>query len=183
MPGTRFLLHICCAPCATHVFNVLAPDYAVTGFFHNPNIHPPREYALRRAAAERHCRESSLPLIVGDYLPRDWFGFVKGLERDAEGGERCVRCFRTRLDATARAAAAGGFSRFGTTLTISPHKDAALINRLGAEAGRRHGVPFHEADFKKGDGYGESCRISRRGGLYRQNYCGCIFSLIARRAR
>lgn len=183
MNRPRMLLHICCAPCATHVFNVLTADYAVTGLFVNPNIHPSREYALRLFAAERHCRESSIPLIVPEYRPREWFSFVKGLEREGEGGARCARCFLMRLDETARAAAELGYSRFATTLTISPHKNAALINRIGREAGLRHGVPFHEADFKKRDGYGESCRISRGLGLYRQDYCGCIFSYLAKRGR
>jgi epoxyqueuosine reductase len=177
-PG--LLLHVCCAPCATHVFNVLARDYAVTGCFYNPNIHPPKEYAMRLASAEQHCRGSSLPLIVPEYRPRDWFSFVKGLEPEPEGGARCARCIQMRLDETARTAAALGFSRFGTTLTVSPHKNAALVNRLGEESGARHGVRFYTADFKKGDGYGESCRISRALGLYRQRHCGCIFSVPAR---
>jgi predicted adenine nucleotide alpha hydrolase (AANH) superfamily ATPase len=181
MTRARLLLHICCAPCATHVFNLLAADYAVTGCFFNPNIHPPKEHSLRRAAAQRHCREAAVPLLLPDYRPRAWFRFVEGLEAEPEGGERCARCFLMRLDETARVAAALGFDRFGTTLTISPHKDALLINRIGRESGARHGVAFHEADFKKGNGYGESCRLSRALGLYRQEYCGCIFSRMARR--
>lgn len=183
VPATRLLLHICCAPCSTHVIRVLSVGHAVTGYFFNPNIHPPAEHARRLAEASRHCRDSSLPLIVPPYRPRDWFDIVKKLDREPEGGARCARCIRMRLEETARAAAARGFERFGTTLTVSPHKNAALVNRLGREAGALHGVEFLDADFKKGDGYGESCRMSRALGIYRQNYCGCVFSALARRNR
>lgn len=181
MPETRLLLHICCAPCSTHVFRVLARDYDVTGYFFNPNIHPPGEHARRLAEASRLCREFAIPLAVPEHLPWDWFDFVRGLEREPEGGARCARCFLMRLDATARDAAKRGFECFGTTLTVSPHKNAALVNRLGREAGARWRIGFLAADFKKGDGYGESCRMSRALGLYRQRYCGCIFSVMAMR--
>lgn len=179
----RLLLHVCCAPCATHVFNILTAGHAVTGFFFNPNIHPPREYAARRRAAEHYCRLASIHLIVPGYSPADWFSSVEGLQREEEGGARCARCFSMRLDRTARAAAELGFDLFATTLTISPHKNASMINKIGLEAGARNGIPFHAADFKKGNGYGESCRISRALGIYRQAYCGCIFSFLARRTK
>lgn len=174
---TKFLLHICCAPCSTHVLNLLMDRHEVVACYYNPNIHPEKEYLLRLGESERYCRERRIPLLHSEYLPETWFQIVSGHEKDREGGERCALCFRMRLDHAARLAAAEGFDIFGTTLTVSPHKDAALINRIGMEAGARHGIGFHQADFKKGDGFGESCRLSREGGLYRQRYCGCMFSM------
>jgi predicted adenine nucleotide alpha hydrolase (AANH) superfamily ATPase len=178
MTKQKLLLHICCAPCSAHVLNVLATTFKVTGLFYNPNIHPGTEYALRHQEAARLCRELRVTLVPSLYRPADWFSRVRGYEREAEGRGRCAICIRMRLEETARAAADGGYECFGTTLTISPHKDAALINRIGVETGARCGVRFHEADFKKGGGYTESCRLSRERRLYRQRYCGCIFSAI-----
>lgn len=176
MRRPTLLLHICCAPCSTHVISLLAVRFDLAGLFHNPNIHPGAEYALRRGEAARFCRGRGIPLLCTAYRPGDWFSTVRGREGDPEGGVRCALCIRMRLDETARAAALGGFDCFGTTLTVSPHKDAGLINVIGAEAARRHGVRFLAADFKKGDGYAASCRMSRLHGLYRQRYCGCIYS-------
>jgi predicted adenine nucleotide alpha hydrolase (AANH) superfamily ATPase len=176
MDKPKLLLHICCAPCSTHVLNLLTGRFDVTGYFYNPNIHPESEYRRRLTEAERHCRDKSISLLPSIYQPRDWFSLINGYEAAPEGGARCAVCFRARLEETARTAAAHQFDCFGTTLTLSPHKDAPLINRIGMEAGKRHHLRFHEADFKKGNGYGESCRLSRALGLYRQNYCGCVFS-------
>lgn len=181
MPAPRFLLHICCAPCSTHVLAALSARYAVTGYFYNPNIHPPGEHALRLSFAELHCRETGIPLVVPAYRPAKWFEAVRGAEKLPEGSERCALCIRLRLDAAARTAAELGFDLFGTTLTVSPHKNASVINQIGEEAGTKHGVPFHAADFKKADGFAASCRISRERGIYRQQYCGCIFSFRERR--
>lgn len=178
----RLLLHICCAPCSTHVIDLLSKTCDVTGYFYNPNIHPESEYRRRLTEAERHCSRCNIPLIPSVYQPGDWHVLVKGHETAAEGGARCAVCFRLRIEETARAAAAHRFDCIATTLTVSPHKDAALINRIGLEAGEGRRLRFHEADFKKGNGYGESCRLSRALGLYRQNYCGCMFSKAATRA-
>ena len=178
----RLLLHICCAPCSTHAINLLSGTYDVTGYFYNPNIHPESEYRRRLTEAERHCSHCNIPLLPSIYQPGGWHTLVKGCETEPEGGARCAICFRLRLEETARTAASHHFDRIATTLTISPHKDAALINRIGMEAGERHHIRFHEADFKKGNGYGESCRLSRALGLYRQSYCGCIFSEAMTRA-
>ena len=178
----KLLLHLCCAPCSAHVLNLLAETCDVTGYFYNPNIHPESEYRRRLMEAERHCRDKHIRLLPSTYQPRDWLSLTRGYEAEPEGGARCAICFRLRLEETARIAAAHRFDRFGTTLTISPHKDAALINRIGREAGARHHLRFHEADFRKGNGYGESCRLSRALGLYRQHYCGCVFSKAMMRA-
>lgn len=178
----RLLLHICCAPCSTHVIDLLSETYDATGYFYNPNIHPESEYRRRLAETERHCSRCNVPLLPSVYQPSDWHDVTKGCEAESEGGARCAICFRLRLEETARTAAFYRFDCIATTLTISPHKDAALINRIGMEAGTYHRLRFHEADFKKGNGYGESCRLSRALGLYRQSYCGCIFSKAMTRA-
>lgn len=179
----KLLLHICCAPCSTHVINLLSETHDVTGYFYNPNVHPESEYERRLAEAERHCSRCNVPLLPSIYRPSDWRAAVKGRETGPEGGARCAACFRLRLEETARIAAAHRFDCIATTLTVSPHKDAALINRIGMKAGESRRLRFHEADFKKGNGYGESCRLSRALGLYRQSYCGCIFSEAASRAK
>ncbi len=181
MTKPKLLLHICCAPCSTHVLSVLSDAFSVTGFFYNPNIHPGSEYALRRAEAARYCRSLRMNMIASIYRPADWFSRVAGHEGEEEGGARCAICFRMRMEETARTAAERGYGFFATTLAISPNKDAALVNRIGAEAGARFGVRFRGADYRKGGGYEKGCRLSREAGLYRQSYCGCIFSAIARR--
>jgi predicted adenine nucleotide alpha hydrolase (AANH) superfamily ATPase len=158
------------------VIDLLSETYDVTGYFYNPNIHPESEYLSRLAETERHCNCCNVPLLPSIYRPRDWHAAARGYEAEPERGSRCAICFRLRLEETARTAAIHRFDCIATTLTISPHKDADLINRIGMEAGKRRHLRFHEADFKKGNGYGKSCRLSRALGLYRQSYCGCIFS-------
>jgi predicted adenine nucleotide alpha hydrolase (AANH) superfamily ATPase len=180
MEKPSFLLHICCAPCSLHVLALLEPEFDVKGIFFNPNIHPPAEYAVRLAETTRVCGERNIELIAPPYQPRDWFNYIKGRENEPEGGERCSLCIRMRLEETARAAASRGCDYFGTTLSISPHKNANPINRIGKELAPRYRTRFHEADFKKRDGYKLSCELSKKYGLYRQNYCGCIFSYRAR---
>jgi predicted adenine nucleotide alpha hydrolase (AANH) superfamily ATPase len=176
MAKQKLLMHICCAPCATHVFEILAQVFDITGFFFNPNIHPPREYALRLAEARRYCEYASIPLISPPYEPRTWFSSVKGFEHTPEGGERCMRCYRMRMEETARSAAAHAVSRFGTTLTISPHKNADAINHIGEKLAVSYDITFHAADFKKNNGFRKSCELSKKHNLYRQSYCGCIYS-------
>ncbi len=176
MGKPELLLHICCAPCSTHAISLLAGEFEIIGFFYNPNIHPPDEHSLRLSEAERFCKEMNLKLIVPPYQPSDWFNFIKGYEKEPEGGERCLLCFRMRLEKTARAATSRRYKYFGTTLSISPHKDTEHINRIGTEIGEKHGLYFYETDFKKGNGYRRSCELSKKHGLYRQDYCGCIFS-------
>jgi len=183
MKKPKLLLHICCAPCSTHVLTLLSEISDPTGYFYNPNIHPHSEYRLRLQTAERHFIERGIPLITPEYQPREWFSRIKGAEGEPEGGARCALCFRIRLEETARAAAALQFDLFGTTLSISPHKDARLINQIGRDAGSSFQIRFYEADFKKAGGYNESCLMSKSLGLYRQNYCGCIFSKKAREMR
>ena len=172
----KLLLHVCCAPCSTHVIEVLKQEYEVSLFFYNPNVEPINEYSLRLEEAERYAQELDLPLIVGDYDNVEWHSAVKGHEGDAEGGERCSICFRYRLEKTAQTAKEKGFELFTTTLTVSPYKNAELINQLGKESAEKHGVGFLGEDFKKDNGYMHSIELSKKHGLYRQSYCGCLFS-------
>jgi predicted adenine nucleotide alpha hydrolase (AANH) superfamily ATPase len=183
MTRPRLLLHVCCAPCATHTLEVLSPDYAVTFFFDNPNIHPEGEYRRRLADAERFAAETGTPFIAIEYDPDSWARALEGLDHEPEGGRRCEACIRLRLEQAANWAKNLHFGAFATTLSISPHKSADLINRIGRELGAERNLQFVEGDFKQGGGFQRSVALSRRHGLYRQDYCGCIYSLREREAR
>jgi predicted adenine nucleotide alpha hydrolase (AANH) superfamily ATPase len=172
----RLLLHICCAPCATHAVRRLGEDYAVTGFFSNSNIAPREEYERRLDNARRLAALCGIPLLEDGYDHDAWRETVRGLEDEPERGRRCAACFRFNLARTAAYAAAHGFDRFTTTLTISPHKDSRAIFAIGRSLG-----PFLEVDLKKQDGFLKSRELSREYGLYRQDYCGCEFSARGRR--
>jgi len=172
----RLLLHICCAPCSTHVVETLKTDHDLTGFFYNPNIHPESEYLRRMEEMKRYAREISLELVCAEYDSYRWFEMVKGMEDMAEGGKRCFLCYEIRLEKTAQYAEEHGHQLFATTLSISPHKNAAKINEIGSEVARRHHLDFHAADFKKRRGFEKSIRMSKEFGMYRQSYCGCVFS-------
>lgn len=176
MNKAKLLLHVCCAPCGAGVAELLNRNFNVTGFFYNPNIQPGEEYQKRRLEVERYFQDENLPLIAGDYDIDQWFEAIKGLENEPEGGRRCEACYQFRLVKTAQLAKNNGFEWFATTLTISPHKKAETVNRIGQELGWEHGLKFYEADFKKNDGFKKSCDLARELGFYRQNYCGCLFS-------
>lgn len=182
----RLLLHACCAPCATHCVEELSKYFDVEIFFFNPNIDSEAEHALRLSEVRRFVSESgiiSAPVIAPDYDRAEFLDCVRGRESDPEGGARCMKCFALRLDRAAERAKALGFAYFATTLTISPLKNAAAVNAIGEAAGLRRGVKFLHSDFKKRDGFKRSVELSRKYGLYRQNYCGCEFSKRARTAR
>jgi len=172
----KLLLHVCCAPCSTHVIEILKKLYNLTLFFYNPNVEPLNEYALRLEAAEKFAEEIDIPIIVGDYDSIEWHSAVKGHEHDEEGGERCSICFRYRLEKAAQLAKEKGFDFFTTTLTVSPYKNASVINQIGKELAEKYNVSFLESDFKKDNGYMHSIQLSREHGLYRQDYCGCLYS-------
>ena len=172
----KLLVHACCGPCATQVIELLSRDYRVTAFFYNPNIQPEEEYLNRLAAMEKFCRIKDIELISGRYDNQEWLELVAGLEDQPEGGTRCEVCFTMRLQKTALVAVEHGFKAFSTTLSISPHKDAQVINSIGRETGIQHNIIFLQGDFKKDNGYRKSCELSRQYGLYRQKYCGCQFS-------
>lgn len=176
----RLLLHCCCAPCSSAVLESLAPHFAITAYYYNPNIDSAGEYAHRAGELQRLAREMPLAntvcVTVDPYTPAEFYDAVRGMESIPEGGERCRACFRLRLARAAQAAAAGKYDYFTTTLSISPHKNAAWLNEIGRECAQEYGVRWLPSDFKKKDGFKRSTVLSAQYGLYRQNYCGCVFS-------
>ena len=175
----HLLLHSCCGPCSSAVLEKLTPHFRVTVFFFNPCIHPAAEYEKRLSEQKRLIEEAKLPvdLLEAVYDPQSYFALVKGLENAPEGGERCLVCFRQRLMATALAAKEHGYDFFTTTLTVSPHKNAENLNRIGQEVSHETGMPFLPADFKKRSGYLRSLELSKEYSLYRQDWCGCVYSM------
>ncbi len=178
VPDTKqpLLLHACCAPCATHVIELLSRTYSVTALFYNPNIHPAEEYEQRLEAMYRLCRLTGTPLIVEPCPVSVWDGWVQGLEDEPEQGRRCLQCFNGRLEFCIAMAAQRGFPWVATTLSVSPHKPAAAINAIGLAAAAGKKTQYLASDFKKQDGFKRSCELSRHYNLYRQNYCGCRYS-------
>lgn len=174
----RLLLHACCAPCSSHTLLFLYGHFEITVYFCNPNIAPEEEYEYRKSELKRLISELKLDveMIDEDYDPAPFYELAKGLENEPERGRRCRRCIACRLEKAGEKAAELGCGYFTTTLTISPHKDSEYINRCGAEVSERCGVPYLFSDFKKHDGYKHSIELSRQYGLYRQNYCGCVYS-------
>lgn len=176
----RLLLHSCCAPCSSYVLTALAPHFDILLFYSNSNITSPEEYEHRLFEQERLIREvpcrDAITMMADRYAPEEFFAAARGMEAEPEGGRRCEACFRMRLTRAAQKAREVGADWFTTTLTISPHKNAQLLNAIGQELGEEYGVPYLCSDFKKKDGYKESIRLSGVYGLYRQNYCGCVFS-------
>jgi hypothetical protein len=177
----KLLLHVCCGPCSTEVIGRLAKDHGLVLYFFNPNIFPKEEHDRRLDEAEKYARDHGIPFIPAPYDHEGWLAAVKGLEAEPEGGKRCAACFALRLSAAARKARDEGAELFTTTLTISPHKDARVVNAAGEAAARAQGLHFLAADFKKMDGFLRSCRLAREAGMYRQDYCGCEFSVRARK--
>ncbi len=173
----KVLLHICCAPDATTAYKRLSREYEVVGYFFNPNIQPLEEYERRKDALEKLSRAWNFNVIYPLYDPQPWFRSVKGLEDLPEGSMRCKACIAFRLRQTALAAKKMGFDAFATSLTTSPHKDVDFINDIGAKIAKHMGVGYVPSIFRKKDGFLESVHYSRELKLYRQNYCGCIFSL------
>jgi epoxyqueuosine reductase len=175
--GEELLLHICCGPDAAYGVFALAERYRVAGWFFNPNIHPPEEYGRRLEAVRRLRDRLPFPLEVADGGEEEWEEAVRGLAEEPEGGRRCEICIRLRLRGAVAEAKRRGIPNVSTVLTVSPKKNAAMVNRIGREEADGAGLFFLEADLKKGDGFRRSVEISKRIGLYRQNYCGCRFSL------
>lgn len=173
------LLHVCCATCAAHVLKLLQHDFEVTAYYYNPNIYPEKEYAIRFQEVQRYCEQQGIPFIEEDPDQDRWFALTKGHKQDPERGERCMICYRMRLQKTAEYACEKNFDLFGTDLSISPHKDAGRLNAIGKELAQQFSTQYLEADFKKQDGFKKAMCISREQGFYRQNYCGCVYSLEA----
>ena len=174
------LLHSCCAPCSSYCIEYLSQYFRVTVFYYNPNIYPDSEYYHRvkeqQEFINRFPAKYPVGFIEGDFDTQEFYKAAKGLENEPERGARCTECFKLRLGRTAEMASEKRFDYFTSTLTISPMKDAALLNQIGSEMGEVHGVKWLPSDFKKKNGYLRSCELSREYGIYRQDYCGCVFS-------
>lgn len=174
------LLHSCCAPCSSYVLEYLSNYFHITLFFYNPNIHPQEEYDLRLSEVKRLVNELNtnhpIKIIEGDYIPDVFYKAVRGMEQLEECGERCHTCYRLRLEETARLAKKLDFDYFTTTLSIGPKKDSNKINEIGEEIAEIYKTNHLPSDFKRKKGYERSIVLSRELNLYRQNYCGCIFS-------
>lgn len=181
--GKSVLLHSCCAPCSSYVLTYLRQYFKVTVFYFNPNITADEEYYKRVEEQKRLIAELNkendgyqIQCIEGDYEPKSFLETVKGYESFPEGGERCKLCFRQRLEATALLARKDGFDYFATTLTVSPLKNATVLNELGLALAGEYNVSYLMSDFKKKNGYKQSIELSKKYDLYRQDYCGCAFS-------
>lgn len=174
------LLHACCAPCSSYVLEYLSRYFQITVLYYNPNISPRAEYDTRAEELKRLIDEMEfihpVKLLVGEYEPEKFYSMAKGMEELPEGGERCFRCYEQRLRYTAGLAKEQGFDYFTTTLSISPLKNAAKLNEIGAKLAGEFGVEYLLSDFKKKNGYKRSVELSGEHGLYRQDYCGCVFS-------
>lgn len=180
-------LHACCAPCSSYCLEYLAQYFAITVFYYNPNISPKEEYEKRVAeldgliGRQRELLRNAqvkypIHFLEGRYDPERFYEMAKGMEELPEGGERCFACYELRLREAAEEAKKGGFDYFTTTLSISPHKNAQKLNEIGKALGEEYGIAYLPSDFKKKNGYRRSCELSDEFGLYRQDYCGCVFS-------
>lgn len=174
------LLHSCCAPCSSYVLEYLSRYFSITLYYYNPNICPRTEYVARVKEQERLIREmpveNPVHFLEGSYEPEKFFELSKGLEQAPEGGRRCLLCYELRLREAAKKARELSCDYFTTTLSISPMKDAHILNEIGEKLAREYHVAYLNSDFKKKNGYKRSVELSREYNLYRQNYCGCIYS-------
>lgn len=174
-------LHSCCAPCSSYCLEYLTQYFKVTDFYYNPNITDEEEYIKREEELSKLIREQphlhEVQFVRGSYDPEKFFDIAQGLEDCPEGGERCFKCYELRLRETAQMAARGGFDYFTTTLTISPLKNAAKLNEIGMRLAAEYDVKWLPSDFKKKNGYLRSIELSKEYGLYRQDYCGCVYSM------
>lgn len=177
--GKKLLLHACCAPCSTACIERLIEDFDITVYFYNPNMDSKEEYEKRAEEIKRFLSvayKDKVGLITEDYLPSEYLNAVNGLENQPEGGARCEKCFYLRLKKTAEYAQKNSFDFISATLTVSPYKNAKLINQVGESVCENSAVKWLYSDFKKANGYLRSIELSKLFGLYRQNYCGCVFS-------
>ncbi len=172
------LLHSCCAPCSSYVLEYLNKYFNITVFYYNPNIYPESEY-MRRVSEQKRLISEMCPevgFVEGKYEPERFFEISKGLENEPERGARCLKCYRLRLEAAANEAVSRKSDYFTTTLTISPQKNSSVLNEIGKEVSSKYNVPYLYSDFKKRGGYKRSIELSSEYDLYRQNFCGCIYS-------
>lgn len=175
----KLLLHSCCGPCSSYVITYLKDYFDITILYYNPNIEPIREYEKRKSEQIRLIKELNLPnvrILDIDYDNDTYRDYIKGHEKDKEGGERCHLCYRLRLEKTVKVAKENNYEYFGTTLTVSPYKNAEVLNKIGEELSSIYNIKWLYSDFKKKDGYKKSIELSHKYNLYRQDYCGCDFS-------
>ena len=174
----KLLLHACCAPCSSYVLEYLNQYFDITLYFYNPNIYPATEFDFRAEELKRLVDEMKLDvkIVVEEYDNDSFEETVKGYEDMPEGTARCFKCYRLRLEKSVKYASENGFQYVTTTLSISPHKNAAVLNEIGGELAEKYGVEYLYSDFKKKNGYKRSCELSRDYNLYRQDYCGCKYS-------
>lgn len=173
----RLLLHACCGPCTSGVFDQLYPYFNITIIYYNPNTYPYDEYILRYKQLEILKNYMDFELIFMDYNDEEFYSKVKGLEEEIEGGKRCEVCYKLRLEKTAQVAKEKGFDYFTSTLSVSPYKNADKLNKIGQELENIYNIKYIYSDFKKNEGYKNSIKNSKEYGLYRQDYCGCEYSL------
>ena len=182
----KLMLHSCCAPCSSYVLEYLSEFFEITVFYYNPNIYPSEEFFKREEEQQNFIQKlqtkNPIKFIKGEFEDDKFYAAVKGMEKEKEGGIRCRECFRLRLKKTAALAKEMGFDYFTTTLSISPHKNSAVLNEVGEEVAREYGIKYLFSDFKKKGGYKRSCELSAEYGMYRQDYCGCVFSAREREA-
>jgi predicted adenine nucleotide alpha hydrolase (AANH) superfamily ATPase len=174
----KLLLHVCCAPCSSYVLDYLSSYFNISLFFYNPNIAPKEEYDKRIIELDRFVNEfnNSVKIIEGNYDNNIYEEMIKGLEEEKEGGKRCFKCFNLRLEETAKKALELNFDYFTTTLSISPYKNASVLNSIGKNLENEYKIKYLYSDFKKNDGYKKSIELSKKYQLYRQDYCGCTYS-------
>ena len=176
----KLFLHSCCAPCSSYTLEYLNNYFDITVYYFNPNISPKAEFDKRYAEQKRLIEtlpsKHPIKLVCGEYDYNDFLEIAKGYEDVPEGGERCFRCYRMRLESTAKLAKEQGFDYFCTTLSISPLKNSQKINEIGYEVAEKYDIKWLPSDFKKKEGYKRSIELSREYQLYRQNFCGCVFS-------
>lgn len=176
----RLMLHSCCAPCSSYVIEYLNPYFDITVLYYNPNISPVEEYEKRKAEQIRFIKEfdsvNPVHICDCDYNGKKYEEAIKGLENEPEGGLRCVKCFYLRLEETAKTAKKLNFDYFCTTLSISPLKNAELLNKIGKNLSEKYDIKYLPSDFKKREGYKRSVELSKKYNLYRQNFCGCVYS-------
>lgn len=181
----KLLMHVCCGPCSTACLGLVADYFDITLLFYNPNIHPKFEYDKRygellKFVNIKNSKGYNIKIVNAIYNEQEYFNKVKGLEKEKEGGKRCTECFNLRLEYSAEYALENGFDYFTTTLTVSPHKNSQLINEIGNSLEKKYNIKYLFSDFKKNEGYKKSIELSREYNLYRQDYCGCIFSKLER---
>lgn len=174
--NNKLLLHSCCGPCSSSVIERLKDYFDITILYYNPNIEPIEEYLKRKEEQIRLLNELNIKFMDIDYLNEEYRSKVVGYEKEPENGLRCHICYRLRLEKTAKIAKENNFDYFATTLTVSPYKNAKVINELGLELQNKYNINYLLSDFKKEDGYKRSIELSKKYNLYRQDYCGCLFS-------